>query len=129
MKNMNLLLSIVLFIASCGEEEPQAQLDTNSLYGTWQLIERFDGGSPIPNQTVQNGEVISFSSNNSYSNDSFECSGTYSFNSLIIELSVPCITTGLLKYYVNIENNILKLTDYPSTCDEGCYDKYKRILD
>lgn len=126
MKNMFLILSIFFFITGCSEEE--IKQEENSINGTWQLIERFDGGSPTPNQSVENGEIITFSSDNLYSNNSYQCDGNYSINNSIIEISVSCITTDLIKYSFNIENNELKLTSFPSTCDEGCYDKYKRIL-
>jgi hypothetical protein len=126
MKNMFLLLSILFFITGCSEEKTEQQ--NNSIYGTWQLIERFDGGSPTPNQIVENGEIIVFSSDNSYSNNTYQCDGNYNINNSIIEISVLCITTDLIKYSFSIENNELKLTSFPSTCDEGCYDKYKRIL-
>jgi len=125
MKNMFLILSIFFFITGCSEEETKSQ--ENSIYGTWQLIERFDGGSPNPNQTIQNGEIITFSSQNIYSNDSYQCNGTYNFNNSILEISASCITADLLKYTFTIENSELKLTAYPTTCDEGCYDKYIRI--
>lgn len=125
MKNMYLILSIFFFITGCSEEEKKQQ--ENSIYGTWQLIERFDGGSPTPNQSVENGEIITFSSDNSYSNNSYQCDGNYNINNSIIEVSVSCVTTDLIKYSFNIENDELKLTAFPSTCDEGCYDKYKRI--
>lgn len=123
---MFLLLSILFFITGCSEEKTEQQ--NNSIYGTWQLIERFDGGSPTPNQIVENGEIIVFSSDNSYSNNTYQCDGNYNINNSIIEISVLCITTDLIKYSFSIENNELKLTSFPSTCDEGCYDKYKRIL-
>lgn len=126
MKNIYLILSVLFLFTGCNEEETKQQ--ENSFYGTWQLIERFDGGSPTPNQNLENGEVITFSSENLYSNNSYQCDGTYSINNSIIEISIPCITSDLIKYSFSIENNELKLTSSPSTCDEGCYDKYKRIL-
>ena len=126
MKNMFLIVITLLIATECSEKEIKQQ--ENSVYGTWQLIERFDGGSPTPNQNVENGEIITFSSENLYSNNSYQCDGTYSINNSIIEISIPCITSDLIKYSFSIENNELKLTSSPSTCDEGCYDKYKRIL-
>ena len=126
MKNMILILSMFFLITGCSEKETKQQ--ETSIYGTWQLIERFDGGSPTPNQNIENGEIITFSSDNLYLNNSYQCDGNYSINNSIIEISVSCITAELIKYSFSIENNELKLTPFPSTCDEGCYDKYKRIL-
>ncbi len=123
---MTLILAIFLFITGCSEEGTIQQQD-NSIYGTWQLIERFDGGSPVPTQPISNGEIITFSNESIYSNDSYECNGVYNINDSIIEISVLCVTTESLNYSFIIENNELMLTDYPSACDEGCYDKYKRM--
>lgn len=127
MKNMILILSMFFLFSGC-DQEKQTEPQENSIYGTWQLIERIDGGSPIPNQNVENGEIIIFSIDNIYLKNLYQCDDNYSINNSIIEISVSCITIDLIKYSLNVENNELKLTPFPSTCDEGRYDKYKRIL-
>ena len=123
---MFLLFTFFFFASSCGEEK-QPEQQENSIYGTWQLTERFEGGSLIPRQSVENGEIIIFSKNNSYSGSSFQCDGTYNINNEIIEIMIPCTTMDTIKYAYFLENSDLKLMPYPSTCDEGCYDKYKKI--
>ena len=64
MKKMTLIL--ILFILFTGCKEEQQQLDTASIYGTWQLIETeigipsLGGGGPL---LVSEGYSISFSQN------------------------------------------------------------------
>ncbi len=58
MKNMILILSMFFLFTGC---EKKTKLQETSIYGTWQLIERFDGGSPKPIQAVQSGKTINFS--------------------------------------------------------------------
>ncbi|WOC40382.1 hypothetical protein [Polaribacter sp. HL-MS24] len=89
MKNMYLILSIFFIISSCSDEQTEQQ--ENTIYGTWHLINRFDGGSPTPNQNFENGEIITFSSENLYSNNLYQCDGTYSINNSIIEISIPLL--------------------------------------
>ncbi|MBC6427091.1 MAG: hypothetical protein GDA51_11655 [Ekhidna sp.] len=51
---------MLLFVTGCGEDEPKQQLDTISIFGTWQLVEKYDGGSLRPKQPVENGYLLSF---------------------------------------------------------------------
>lgn len=156
MRHTHFLLAIFFFIKGCSKEEIDLQVDkqplveieqiTNhvviieqqteehqvqqedSILGTWQLFERFDGGSPNPNQSIENGEIITFWSDSLYSNSTYLCDGKYKIDNSYIEISVKCLTSDLLVYYYSIEKGTLILSDSPSTCDEGCYDKYKRIF-
>ena len=125
MKNMYLILSVLFLFTGCSEEETKQQ--ENSIYGTWQLVERFDGGSPNPIQIIENGEILVFGQDNSYFNNSYQCNGTYNINNSIIEILAQCVSQDLIKFSYSLENNELKLTNSPSTCDEGCYDKYSKI--
>lgn len=125
MKNMFLILSIFLFITGCSEKEIKQQ--ETSIYGTWQLIERFDGGSPNPIQTVVDGETVIFSKDSSYSNSSYPDNGTFIINNSIIEISIPNVTQDLMKFTYGVNNSELTLSSYPSTCDEGCYEKYIKL--
>jgi len=122
---MYLILSVFILFTGCNEEEVKQQ--ENSLIGTWQLVERFDGGSPVPIQIIEEGEILVFGEDSSYSNNSYQCNGTYIINNSIIEISAQCVTQDLIKFSYSFENNALKLTGSPSTCDEGCYDKYIKI--
>lgn len=125
MKNMFLILVIFFFITSCSEEETKQQ--ENYIYGTWQLIERFDGGSLTPIQAIENGEILILDKDGNYSNTSYSDSGTFNLNNSIIEISIPSVTQDLIKFTYGLGNNELTLSSYPSTCDEGCYDKYIRL--
>ncbi|MBC6401119.1 MAG: hypothetical protein GDA51_11780 [Ekhidna sp.] len=59
---MILILSMLSFAIGCSKEEPKQQLDTTSIYGTWQLVEsgiglpHLGGGS----YSETNGYKISF---------------------------------------------------------------------
>jgi hypothetical protein len=125
MKNMYLILTTFFLFTGCSEEKSKQQ--ENSIYGTWKLIERFDGGSPIPIQTVENGEILILGNNGSYSNSSYSDNGTFILNNSIIEISIPNVTQDLIKFTYGLENNELTLSSYPSNCDEGCYDKYIKL--
>lgn len=125
MKTLILILSIFTLFTGCAKvEEIQTE---NSIYGTWKLIEQFDGGSLTPIRKIENGETIIFNSQNSFSNSSIQCEGNFGINNSIIEISFPCLSNGLFKYSYSVDATELKLSDFPSTCDEGCYKKYKKI--
>ena len=144
MKTMILILPIFFLITGCGEEEPKQQLDTNSIYGTWQLVEQyyFNYGY-LEKDTwtkVLNGETIVF-----YKNDLFFSSraDTCSINPLtsgrfrmgtadnynFIEMSLSCTEDIFnIKDIYTFENNYLILSPI-DVCDEGCAFKYKKIAD
>jgi hypothetical protein len=125
MKKMIILFSLLLTLSSCSEDDKE-QVQENSIIGSWQLIERFDGGSPNPIQEVQNGKIISFNSEMIYTDNSIDCDGIYSLENSIINIDIPCLDITF-SYNFSFENEFLLLTDNPSNCDEGCYDKYKKI--
>lgn len=122
-----LILVITTSFTSCNKNEENNINPENSIIGTWQLIERFDGGSPTPIQNIENGEIIEFNLDLTYSNNTFSCDGSYIINNSNIDILVPCISSDNLTYTFSFENKYLLMTSIPSTCDEGCYDKYKRL--
>ncbi len=140
MKNMNLLLSIVLFIASCGEEEPKAQLNTNSLYGTWQLVESYVvsgvNGRWI---NVQNGYKFTIELNNSFNSSEYtDCSeGIVNFDSVQIIFEYECerLSTGIeshpgaFSYNYFFKDDKLSLNPNFLLCAEGCGYRFKKIAE
>lgn len=123
-----LILVATTSLSSCTKNNEYDRPTDDSIIGQWQLIERFDGGSPEPIQNIENGEIINFKSDFSYTNSNYPCDGSYLINSSdIIEVIIPCISSENLLFTYRFDNESLLLNSYPSTCDEGCYDKYKRL--
>ena len=144
MKNMYLILTMFFLFTGCGQEEPKQQLDTNSIYGTWQLVEQFYYNIIDPESTwtkVSNGEIIVFYKNNMYySSTANTCSsdppisgyfktGTTDKNYNFIAISLSCTEgTFNIKEGYTFENNYLILSPI-DVCDEGCSYKYKKIAE
>jgi len=124
-RSLQVLILVLTTLVSCTKNNDI--LKENSIIGTWQLVERFDGGSPNPIQTIENGEIIVFNADFSYSNNSYDCDGSFTVNNSFVYISMPCVSVENLTYSFSFENSNLLLTNVPSTCDEGCYDKYKKI--
>jgi len=145
MKNMILLIGMLLTIAGCNKEEEIAQSET-TIYGTWQLIEIFDGGSLEPNQKIQNGYLIGFSLNGNLvtTNQTMGCPMSYDSlkgnylltgvqNTNLLNMTYTCIELDdnklEISYYFGFDNGDLLLTEVESTCDEGCYNKFRKIAE
>ena len=102
MKTMIIILTTFFLFTECGQEEPEQQLDTNSIYGTWKLVALWLGNvgdADINWNTVNNGHTITFSNNMSYSSTEFtvcnndENIGYFLFNTL---------EKKILKYLLNV---------------------------
>lgn len=124
---LNLLIFTLLF-TGCNSDDPEGQ--ENSIYGTWQLVQIFDGGSPPPRlHSVSHGSKIRFSITGEvtspqgsssfpsrfvlcYSNTGDEAKGTYSLTDVEDNK-----VFGILAFYfyeeINIEG-ILTVTACPS---------------
>ncbi|TJY33888.1 lipocalin family protein [Pontimicrobium aquaticum] len=128
MKNILIITAVLFLFSSCTKNDSQENYD-NDIYGTWQLIERFDGGSPNPNQPVENGDVITFNLDGAFANSSYNCDGNYQINNSIVEINMPCVTSNALEFSFSFDDvgNLL-MTSYPNTCVEGCYDKYLKVI-
>lgn len=143
MKNLILILILNASLFGCAEENSEAQ--NTSIYGRWQLVEIYDGGSVKPNQTIEDGYLYVFHSNQSFSssritgcpNDA-DIQGTFSLSTYqtfdILTLSIECDEQGSEQvmtdaYAYSINGNMLTLSPKESTCDEGCYEKFKKIAD
>ncbi len=152
MKNMNLLLSIVLFIASCGEEEITKQ-QKNSIYGTWRLTASTSNnvdGSPRNGWQEINYDydvILNFKENLRFeSSESNVCrnnlnEGTFSLSTIVdgkdettnvLEISInncdrrPDGSFVRVFHYSFIENDLILIPVDPA-CDEGCAFRYSRV--
>ena len=141
MKNMILLFVTISFTAmSCEENENEQE---TSIYGTWKLVGRFDGGSLEPNQSVENGYTLTLTLSGQAitTNETIGCTDSYeelfgSFsmdkdqNADILSLSFECSDqTVLANYYFGFDKESLLLTEQENTCDEGCYFRFKKIAE
>ena len=128
MRSIQILVLVVISLLGCSKNDENDIITNDSIIGQWQLIERFDGGSLEPIQNIENGEIIFFKSDFLYSNSNYPCTGNYLMNNdNIVEITVSCVSSENLLYTYDFENGYLLFNSYPSTCDEGCYDKYKRF--
>lgn len=125
MKNLIIILSTVLSFSSCSQNDNN-KIENNTLVGTWKLIERFDGGSVNPTQIIEGGKTIQFLEDDSFVDSSINCNGTFTTNNSELSINIPCETQTNLTYNYSFDNGNLLLTDTPSTCDEGCYNKFER---
>lgn len=147
MKIILSIFGIYFFLVGCGEEEPEQEL---SIFGTWQLVERYDGGSIIPNQAVEDGYLFTFESNLqcTTTHPTIGCptnyeklEGNFTISSLDggkmvdIKLYCPALddtdTIPNMEYYYEFVDVYLVLTPTArvNTCSEGCYEKFKKIAE
>lgn len=121
--NFFLGLIMVLIIQSCNNDG-DGKGQENDITGQWLLFQRFDGDGIDP---VINGKTLTFTEENVFI-DSFltACQGTFSMDDNTITIDMPC-KDGPIQYVFSFEENNLILAEFPSTCDEGCYDIYKKI--
>ena len=121
MKNIILILSIFFFITSCSEEKTKQQED--SIYGTWQLTKRHHV-LPSSIQIIENGEIITFTTDGSFNSNSYSCEGSYDIiDDSIIEVSFQC--RDEISFSYTRENNYLILRR--AFGFEGGYDEYEKI--
>jgi len=127
MKTLKIITLVLVTLLSCSNEKSINDPKQDSIIGKWQLIE-IEGGFPTQIEIIENGEIISFNSNLSYSNSTYDCNdGSYSMNNEFINILIPCLTSEELIYRFSFDNNDLLFDSYPSTCIEGCSHKYKKI--
>ena len=55
--------------------------------------------------------------------------GKFFIKGSIIDVSITELTPDTIKFVFSLKDNILNLSSFPSSCDEGCYDSYRRIAD
>jgi len=128
MKSLILILSMLLSLTSCSDDDTKAQ--EVSIIGTWKLIETYgsDGGSNPQWATVENGYTYTFNNGGSIISNRFNCNGSYtmSLNDITINFSCSDSQFNLIYSYV-FEDGKLILTPDLMNCDEGCGEKYQKI--
>lgn len=121
MKTMYLILTMFLFITGCNEEEAKQQ--ENSIYGTWQLTKR-QHVLPSSMQIIENGEIITFTSDGSFNSDSYLCEGSFDIiDNSMVKVSFQC--RDEISFLYSSENNNLILRR--AFGFEGGYDEYEKI--
>ena len=139
MRNAIVLLALLSFLA-CSNDENKIESEP-LLFGEWQLVERFDGGSLEPNQSVENGYTFTFLQSGIVHTthptigcpDAYEeLQGVYSQNNRTdvstVSLQLECGNEALLiDYEYSFDGEFLLLSELESTCDEGCYNKFKKV--
>ncbi len=122
MKNMiYLFISILLF--ACSDDE-----NVNTVIGSWQLVENYgsDGNAAPHWYPVEDGFIYTFTNNGIINSSEYECSGTFDYNSsenITINFDCPDMSFNG-SFDIVFENNYLILTPNPSSCDEGCSEKF-----
>jgi hypothetical protein len=145
MKNLFFLILPLLFVISCNEEKVEEELepiDKDSLYGKWQLVEEWDGVMSDPYE-VEDGYYRTFNSDStcniswSFKNcDNAKCAYILSGDNIgeIMEIEYTCHDNGETEinstvFRYELEDGFLKLTPHEdvSTCDEGCWERFKKV--
>ncbi len=123
MKNL-IFISILLLFINCTDNSEIDVPNEERIIGTWQLVERFNGGSPQPHQTVKNGYTIAFLKDGTSTSPTYECDQTYFVSENEITFEIPCISS---KYNYNFFFKGDYLYLIAGFCDEGCWNKFKKI--
>lgn len=149
MRNLIFLTFSFLFIISCKEEAVEEELepiDKNSIYGKWQLVEKWDGVLSDPYE-VEDGYFYTFNSDSTCStthpttgcpSDEEVLIGTYGLyedeKGKIIKMRIKCeerqggvLPNTLFRYELN--DGFLKLIPHESrdTCYEGCWERFEKV--
>lgn len=132
------LIACLLFFIACDKsiDEP-IMVDESLIVGKWEQTQAFiSAGGPQYWIDVENGEVIEFFENGTFSSDRFnECTtGNFFIEEIILNLEFNCTEfnsgfeneEGLITYKIEFYSNYFILT--PSSgpiCTEGCSSKYQ----
>lgn len=116
-------LAISLIVLSCNKENSDYSSD-DDLMGQWLLFKRFDGDDIDP---VDYGKILTFTKDSIFK-DSWvpDCDGIFSLDRDTITILRPCHDRPI-RYLFKCDQRTLILTSVPSSCDEGCYDIFKRL--
>ncbi|SKB35215.1 hypothetical protein SAMN05660776_0640 [Salegentibacter holothuriorum] len=143
MKNIGLIFSIIITLASCSKSEQDNPTD-NSINGTWQLIERTANntdGSPNAWEQVENGYKITFNEDFTYESEINPTNCNEVVESIylleneselnIIEITITCINPEIsfqsTDSYTFDKNGHLILKPIEPVCPEGCAFKFRKI--
>lgn len=147
MKNMILILSMLLFIAGCSQEEAKQQ--DNTVYGNWKLTKRTANnidGSSNNWENVKNGVNIIFDEDFIFKSNEFTVCNNYTNNGVfklneitesdIIKKTIEITINNCQKkpngiftrsFYYSFSGNSLILIPKKPACFEGCAFLYKKI--
>lgn len=137
MKSLILILSMLLSLASCSDDDTKSQ--NENILGTWKLIETYgsDGGSNPQWRPVDNGYTYTFNNDGTFSSTRFtECTtGTYGVSNSTIILDYGCAgfdtgvenPAGTFVENYSYENGNIILTPSYMNCIEGCAYRFEKI--
>ncbi|WP_445733741.1 hypothetical protein [Mariniflexile sp.] len=138
MKNLILIFNLIIVASSCSQNDENKQIG-NSIYGTWKLIETYNGTGGGTSQwaTIDNGYRYTFNTDNTFTSNRFsECSsGTYELTTSNLILTFDCdgFNTGIesppgtfVENYA-FGDSYLFLTPTYLNCDEGCSNKFDKV--
>lgn len=142
MKN-NILIFSIIFVSliACSNEENKDNSYQKNVVGTWQLIEvNIGNGSSASNWTsIENGYEYTFNKDGTFHSNRFEqcLEGKYTLSSNLLTIEYNCndFSTGIESpdgtFIENfkIENGFMFLSPTYMSCDEGCENKFKKIVD
>ncbi|NVJ48720.1 MAG: lipocalin family protein [Cytophagia bacterium] len=128
---------MVILVTSCSQDDIP---ENDSLFGKWQLVEIYDGGSLQPYRAIENGSSMTFYTDSTLTTTyhSLGCSidqteGSYETTKgekgeeLTVHLSCEDKELTVTYYYgINSEGHLV-ISPKESSCDEGCSWKFKRI--
>lgn len=101
------------------------------MIGKWKLIETYGSyGGELPHWTsVLDSYLYEFNRDNSLYSDVYPCEGIYAILERDkIRLSFDCNGSQLLATYdIYLDKELLILTPNPSSCVEGCAEKFEKI--
>ncbi|HKK12201.1 MAG TPA: lipocalin family protein [Flavobacteriaceae bacterium] len=124
-----LIFSLLLLMSSCDKGDDTKS--TDSIIGTWKLVEVYgsDGGSNAQWTPIDNGYTYTFRNDGVLISDRFSCNGTFEQSSEQLTINFDCVDNQFnLTYNMSLMNNELVLTADSMNCDEGCAEKYQRIM-
>lgn len=96
-----LLMSFIVLIGCSVDDDQTTNADT--IIGVWQLIEKFDGGSPSQNQPVDNGKKLTFNDDGSFMGNSLEsCTASYLIEENTITINASC-REDIIRYVFDLK--------------------------
>ena len=123
---------LIIILLSCNSDDKNVNKD--SIIGTWKLIELYGSDGTEGNwNTVNGGHTYTINIDNTVSSSNYTCIGDYFINdeleySLFINFDCQNIVFNG-NYKFEFENGQLILYWNPINCDEGCAEKYFKIVE
>ncbi len=130
------LIILILIMTGCSLDDDIFQRSPEGLEGTWKLVESASSiGAELKISKVKNGSEITFLANETFvMKPREECgSGFFYFQDDKLILDLFCgheeAKTQTIIYEVIFEDNFMKLTPIDPVCIEGCWYKYKKLIE